>query len=205
MAQILTGGPLEFNASVFGRPHPGTMQFLSNYSASITQNLTDAGRRWMDTMKETFRWMDESEAARLARAVQRKIQGLWETDEIRPLFSIGQLQNPGPTMQRWLMAEPTTRGMFHKQLVDGYSESYVDIWGNVQGSMHYDYRRATDGLVMETEEGGWVATTYVEELLPDDRDLMLDEQADIQTAWESLRHHLKQKKDDPTSPWNSSL
>ena len=114
-------------------------------------------------------------------------------------------------MQRYLMAEPTTRQMYIDQRCDGYSDTYVDVDPGTIGPAHYDYRRATDGLLMDSPtpdangDYGWTAVTYMEELLPDDVELTLSEQVDIQYSWQWLKAIMAEGEQDPVSRYNADL
>ena len=104
-----------------------------------------------------------------------------------------------------IMAEPTLRRMYHQQQVDGYSENYVDVQPGKVGEDHYDYRRVTNGVFMQDEDGEWSAKTYYEDLLEGSGEFDFLEQVDILRTWEQMRIQLAKRKDDPTSRWNSSL
>ena len=211
MAQIIDGGTLTFDALVYGKMHSGTQNFLASKVQDMTYGLTDAGRRFMSGAQDLYERVSGSEAARMLRAAGRAVSNVWRADDIRTLIDIGSIQHAGLQMQRWIMAEPTIRSLYHKEQVDGYSDTYVDMHPGVVGESHYDYRRAMDGLVMvaeeEDEEGefGWSATTYFEDLYEDDNDLDLEEQLDIQDTWRALREHILRKGDDPTSKFNAAL
>lgn len=205
MARVISGGVDEFNALAFGRPHQNSLAFINDYTQRMSQQLSDAGKQWINAGEGVFKWLSESEAARLARAVYRKVQGFWETENIRPLVTVDALQSATMTMQRWVMAEPTLRELYHQQRADGYSTSYVDPYKGKVGEDHYDWRRVHDHLIVETPEGGWQATSYLEDLLPDDKDLELHEQMDILQTWRAIHAHLKAGRDDPTSIYGDSL
>jgi hypothetical protein len=211
MAQIIDGGNLMFKSLMYGRPHPGTMQFIENQMGYMSQSLSDAGRRFVEEAQNMYAHLESSNAMRAIRSVGRAVRSLWQLDEIRELNDIGQLQHAPLTMQRWVMAQPQIRSLFHQQRLDGYSDSYVDLAPGQIGEEHYDYRRVMDGMVVvdetpdESGEFGWTATTYLEELLPEDSDLMLDEQQDILATWGHLLSSLERGKEDPTSKYNADL
>ncbi len=141
----------------------------------------------------------------LARQLGKKVESMWKTDDIRPLTMIQDIQNATMLMQRWIMACPEVRTLYHNQGCEGYTGSYVDVDPGLVGDQHYDYRRAMDGLVVFDDQGDWSATTYFDELRDGDRDLLLDEQIDIQTTWEAMRYHVTRNKDDPTSMTGAAL
>lgn len=200
-----------FKSLMYGRPHEGTMRFIENQVGFVSQALTDAGARFMDTARDMYSHLEGSNAMRAIRAVGRAVRSLWQLDEIKELIDIGQLQHAPLSMQRYLMAEPTIRGLYQQQRVDGYSDTYVDIFPGTIGEEHYDYRRVMDGIVVEDAEPdengeyGWTATSYLEELLPDEPDLLLVEQLDILASWGGLKAAVEKGGEDPTSKFNADL
>lgn len=204
MVQVYHGGKEHFDALAYGRPHPGTVNFIQSRMDQFTNVLTNVGRQFMENVNTFVEWVDESRAARLAQAVGRKMLTIWESDEIRTLLEIYQFQHAPLKMQRYIMAEPTIRKKYHSQLVDGYSDTYVDAEPDRIGERHYDYRRVMNGIVVETQDG-WKATTYSEDLRNEDYDLTHAEQWSILKTWDNLVSHLKHGKDDPTSAYNGSL
>lgn len=207
MAQVIYGDEgAMFDALAFSVPHPGTVQFIADQASRFSSNLNQAGQAFVQAVHGVFEWVDQSKAMQLARMVGKKVEGLWQQDIIRPLIDIPSLQTATLTMQRWVMACPDIRALYHTQECEGYVGSYVDMDPGKIGEQHYDYRRAVDGLVMFDEESDdWQATTYFEDLREGDRDLLLDEQVDIQSTWAAIRAHVKARKDDPTSLSGASL
>jgi hypothetical protein len=205
MAKLLAGGGDTFDALAYGRPHPGTMQFLEAQLNTATQHLTQAGQSFMATAHDLWERTNGSTAMRVMRAAARAARSLWDSDEIKALLEIGQLQHAPPTMQRWIMAEPTIRKLYHNQACDGYEGTYVDMHPKDIGEGHYDYRRVMDGVVVLDEDGGWHSDQWAEELLPDDTDLPLEDQVDILDTWAAIKSHVVHGKEDPTSKWNSTL
>lgn len=210
MANFYDGGSTMFNALAYGAPHPSITQFLSERMENLSQMVHTAGVDFVQQARDAYERYSGDQAMRVMRAVNRAVTNFWQTDTIRPLVSIGQLQHAPLTMQRFLMAEPTTRKMYHQQRVDGYSESYVDIHPGDRGQDHYDYRRVMQGFVVvddADEEGmeGFSATTYFDELLPDDVELDHGQQIDILQSWDYLQAAIEKGGDDPTSRFNSAL
>lgn len=211
MIEIVQGGNLAFNALVFGGPDPSMQQYLANqYAPSMAGNLTEYGQNLYNQSRQLFERFSGDEAMRYIKAIGRAATAVWQTDCIRLLTQIGELQWAPPTMQRWIMAEPTTRKMFHEQRLDGFSHHYMDIEPDGVGADHYDYRRATQGLFQfDTTDAPdvpeYTATTYFDEVLEGDTELTLSEQVDIQNTWDSIRYYLKHGNEDPTDRFNSSL
>lgn len=205
MATVLMGGSNVFDSLAYSKPHPSTQTFLQNQLSIGTNLLNDAGSKFMESAQNIFEKVSGSEAIRIAKAASRVVNNIWNTNQIRKLNTIGELQNAPQVMERYIMAEPTIRKLYHNQMCDGYSHSYVDLEPNKIGESHYDYRRVMNGIVVDTDDGGWYANSYFDDMLPEDEELMMEEQVDIITAWEKVKEHIKIGKEDPTSKWNSDL
>ena len=205
MAQVITGDGDLFNAVVYGQPNPSIYDFIGRHTEQVSQNMTHAAQAFMASAKDVYRRVTESEAMRRAKAATRRVNSMWQRHGIYGLTSMAQMQNANPDMQRWMMAQPQVREMFHRQECDGFSDTYVDLHPGKVGEEHYDYRRVMNGIVQLTEKTGWEATTYLEDLLPDDVELDLEDQVDILQTWEFLKQAMLDREDDPTSKYNASL
>lgn len=210
MARFIEAGPTTFDALVYGRPHPGTLNFLQQQFETTSNRLTQFGQQFMDGAYELWDRLSSSRAVEAMRQAARAVSSVWQADEIRPLMSLGDFQYAPMSMQRFIMAEPTVRQMYHDQTIDGYSDTYIDMYPNSIGEDHYDYRRAMDGFVVvnesdEDDESEWTATTYFDDLVEGDQDLLLSEQVDIQCTWDWLRSRIKPGMDDPTSRYSSKI
>lgn len=210
MAEVLQGGTLAVNAMLFGVPDGNLQAHLSQQFNRGLNNLTDMGQRLFQESKQLFERFSGDSALRFIRGIARANTAMWQTDMIRYINSIGEMQYAAPIMQRWIMAEPSVRRAYHEQRIDGYSHYYVDMQPGVVGRHHYDYRRATNGLMMFYDGDDptipeWSATEYLDELYEGDRELSIVEKDDIQHTWECVRTMLKDGRDDPTSRFNASL
>ena len=157
----------------------------------------------MESARETFNDFMDSAAVRRTRAALRTIQHATDADIIRTLQTIGDFQQAGSVMQRWVMAEPVTRARWQSGACEGYAESYVDIEPGALGKDHYDWRRVNDGII-DDSGSDWEATTYFDELLDENDDLDIVQKAYILRTWDILKQGMK-GKDDYTSPLNASL
>lgn len=204
MATVIEGGADLFDALAFGRPQAGIYDFLAQRAQSYSQNLNSAGQMFIQNVKTYYDAVTESEAVRLARMAAKKVGSLWQTDSIRPLMELAEFQNAMPKMQRWVMACPEVRQLYHNQQCEGYEGTYVDVEPGLRGEAHYDYRRVMNGIVDETD-AGWYACTYIEDLRNGDTELTLGEQDDILYTWQRVKYHLNRRADDPTSRWGAKF
>lgn len=204
MAFLIEGGVSSVDALLYGKPHPGTINFINQQLTTMTHNLTDAGARFMQGINQLYDRFTGSTAARIARAAARSVASIWQSDEIQQIVDLGRMQHAPMKMQRWLMAEPTVRQYYIDQRCDGYSDTYVDLEPGKVGEQHYDYRRVMNGIVTDTEDG-WTSTTYHDDLNNDDAELHVDEQHDILISWTALVKMIRAGKEDPTSRYAAEL
>ncbi len=204
MAVVLTGGADALDGILYSQVNPGTLAFINNNNSNFSAMLNQSAAQFFQTTAAFYDRFDQSAAIRAARAAMRMVDNFWQTPGVHEYREIGQFQHAHPDMQRWIMAEPMTRQLYHEQRCDGYSDTYVDREPGLVGERQYDYRRVMNG-VFHTRGEDFVAVTYHEDLLEGDRDLTLLEQADILDTWRSLRSFMKANREDPTSKYNASL
>ncbi len=204
--ELIDGGVDLFDALVYGKPHPGTQNFIQTQMEQLSANMTDYGQQFYQSVQALYDRVGGSTAMRYAHAAKRAMGAVWQSNEIRPLTTMGEMQQAPPVMQRYIMANPTLRKWWQQQRIEGYADSYVDTDPGTLGEDHYDYRRVMNGVVVIDEEtGDWSATTYFDELLPEDEELLFEEQQDIIDSWEHFKAAIKQGRSDPTSRWNADL
>lgn len=210
MIQVVHGGSMAADAMIFGVPSQSFQAYLAEQFTGPTSNLTAVGKQLYDSSKQLFERYSGDNALRMMASLGRAVSSIWKADVIRPIMTIADFQFAQPAMQRWIMAEPTVRQMYHQQRVEGYDGQYCDMEPGSIGHAHYDYRRAMQGMMQfsaddaDDETPEWSARTYWDELYDEDRELSIEEKADIQHTWRWLHHHLK-GNDDPTSRFNASL
>lgn len=190
-----------FNAFVYPEKHPSGVQFLREQFNNFTGVLTNTANEFIQASKQQVERFTSHAAVDFARNVLKSFMGSTtvNTDRILGLFEINQFQGASVEMQRWVMASPVIRELYHDQRCEGYSDTYVDVEPGLVGEDHYDYRRVMDG-VMHITDDDWYVKTYVEELKEGDRDLTHSEQVDIQNTWSKLEYLVALNKEDPTSP-----
>jgi hypothetical protein len=194
-----------FDAIVYGEQHPANLEFFRQQTRGLSETLTDAGRNFFSNVQQLHEQFNGSEAIRLAKAAVRASKSLFKPNIVSGIFDMGEMQQAQPIMQRFIMANPVVRQMYHDQRCDGYGDTYVDMQPNKIGEDHYDYRRVMHGMVQESQEYDWTATFHMDELHDGDKHLTMDEQVDILQTWEIVEMFLAKGDEDPTSPFNNSL
>jgi hypothetical protein len=204
MATVSFGDSDMLNTVSYGVRNHTIDDFMGQELQRASQTVIGFGQTFVQKAQEAFEAAVSSDAARLARAVTRQVNYMWQADTIRPLYGIDELQQAPPTMRKWIMAEPTIRKMYHEQQCDGYSEQYIDTEPGMIGEDHYHYRRVTDGVVFEDGDEMY-SISYLDEEVPKEDDLLIEEQVEILQTWDSIRKAIEEGKEDPTSRWNAWL
>lgn len=203
---IYTDSPNAFDAIVYGEKHPANLEYFRQQTQNIASNIQDAGRSFFSNLTELNEKFNGSEAMRLGRAAIRAAKSIFKPNIISSIFDIGEMQQAPIVMQRWIMANPVVRKLYHDQGCDGYADTYIDHHPDKIAEEHYDYRRATEGIVQLDESNDeWFVKFYPDDLYEGDRRLSLDEKVDILSTWDIAEMFIRAGKEDPTSVNNSSL
>lgn len=205
MIRVSYGDATDFDALLYGNKHPNTIQYLQAEASNVSPILSDGRASFFANMHDLVERANGEEAMRLARAAIRKAGSLFQPDRIKSIWDLGGLQTAPMTMQRWIMAEPTVREMYHEQRCDGFADTYIDMEPGKIGDEHYDYRRVMQGIVVDDPENDWRATIYLDDIAAGDRELELDEQIDILNTWDVVAALMNYGIDDPTSVFGSKL
>lgn len=191
-----------FNAFIYPEKNTGGLQYLRNQFNNFTGVLTSTANDFIQKSREQFERFNSSAAMEFARSVVKSVlhQADIPTDIILSIWDLNQFQTASIPMQRWVMANPVVRDLYHAQGCEGYSDTYVDMQPKVSGEEHYDYRRVMDGMIQYDKDDNWFAKIYVEDLVEGDRDLTHGEKHDIIQTWSKLEYLIALGKGDPTSP-----
>lgn len=211
MATVIYGGSRELNLLVSGEPHQDTLSYLSYQADRIAQYAQQTGSQWAQRAVESFNYFSSHDSLRHARAALQKVKSYFQSDIIRELRTIEDFQTATPLMQRFLMADPWARKMYHAGRIEGYAGSYVDPYPGVRGIDDYNYRRVMDGRVQmvapteEDPEGTWFIEEYWGDLQEGDVDLTLGQQNAILSSWRQARYLVLTGLDDPYSSTGGKL
>lgn len=203
---IYTDSPYAFDSIVYGEKHPANLDYFRQQTQNIVSNIQDAGRSFFSNLSELNERFNGSEAMRLGRAAMRAAKSIFRPNIISAITDMGDMQQSPNVMQRWIMANPVVRDLYHNQGCDGYADTYIDYHPGKIGEDHYDFRRATEGLVQIDEvTDDWFVKLYPDDLYEGDKHLSLDEKVDIIDTWSIIEMFVRAGKEDPTSASNSNL
>jgi len=206
MVQVIHGGSDAFDMLLYPEQSPLTYQYLQDKMSRFSETLTQAGSRFIEGSRQLFEQVQNSDLIRRTKAAIRSAKAYFHPNMIRPLETLEELQSATLVMQRWVMAQPDIRRLYHRQLVDGYNETYVDMHPGQVGVEHYDYRRVMSGVGVDTEDGEeWRATVYSDDLVEGDRELDFGEKVDVLRTWEIVAMYAKARREDPTNIYGGDM
>lgn len=197
----------DFQQGFFGEMSRSAREFLTESWQGVTSSdFGVAARNVFERTKNSISEVLENESIRKLRASVRAARNNVDDNSIIQLSSIGSLQHAPGAMQHLIMANPFARSLYHKNLIDGYSDSYTDIQPGVVGEDHVHYRLAMNGMeALDPTDNQIRMVSYSDEELDLYEPLDIVEQSFIQCAWERTNDFLSEGGDDPTSIYNSSL
>jgi len=175
---------------------------LSNYIAAQMEQIrptlfNEFSNRIMHSLQASYSFVNDK-LTQYGLINQLSNQGLKVIDNYyEALMDFNALQNANMTMQRWVLSEPNLRQLYLDQNIDGYSESYTNVFGKDVGEQDYNYRRVMDGVIQDVGNG-FVIKNYIEDLLPGDRELEHFEKMAILDTHDAIKHILNTCKFDFT-------
>ena len=202
--QIIYGGAEAWDALAYGQQNPVNLNYFQNQIQNFSNTLTDIGKQFHADAASIYERFNGSEAMQALRNVTKMAKTLFQPNIVTAITTVENLQIAPLIMQRWIMACPDVRTVYHEQRCDGFSDTYIDTYPKMIGDNHYDYRRVMDGVIKEDEEG-WSVKFYPDELIEGDRELLFDEKVDILSTWDSLKYFMQAGQKDPTNPYGGSL
>lgn len=199
--------PSSFTAAMFPEISQSARDWVKNQFQAASSVFANAGQQFLDHAKSLYQTLNSETLHRATRKFARSVNGMLHPNSVYYIDDIRQIQTAQPVMQRYIMANPVIRDIYHRQLCDGFSDTYVDAEPGKIADDHYDYRRVMNNIVIPgTEETGinWSVTTYNEELREGDRELSFIEQCDVLDTWYVVEQAMLAKI-DPTDIFNSEL
>jgi hypothetical protein len=203
VVQAGAAGTSGFDYLLYPEQNPMTVNYLQNQLSTFGNSVTDIGRQFLEQSRVVYDRINDSSTIRAAKAALRSAKALFHPNTIIPLETLDEMRNAQPIMQRFMMAEPTIREIYHRQLCDGFYPTYQDMEPTKIGENHYDFRRVMDGIVVDTDEG-WKATNYYEEILTDDKELTFQEKSYIISTWDMMKMFIE-AGEDMTNPEGGEL
>lgn len=175
-----------FSHLMFGEQNPLTASYLQERLGSIGTSLTNIGSKFVSESKAIYAKINDPSLLYKAKAALFNVRQVYNDRGISYLSSAAETQQANINMQRWVMAQPEIRMLYHEQKCDGYSESYVDIEPGCVGDAHRDYRLVMHEIVQEDVTGSMKVDYYNDEVMEGDTTLSLLDKANILSTWDVI-------------------
>lgn len=188
---------------MLGRHSTAGLDYINQQVTEFVNKAgTVAGGIGESVLSQYNQFIDSTQSNR-AIGIRNMFNSYWQGDNIRLLNNVGAIQTAPDAMIRWVMANPELRMMHGEDRIEAYGERYTDSQNGQVGHMQYDYRRVTDGMVIQNDSGA-NHTSYHEKLLPEDYVLSIMDKANILDTYKVIEEAIEEGI-DPTSLWNNSI
>lgn len=188
------------NYSLYGDQRQSNINYLAEQIRALPKNLGEFGQQTLQRAKEVMGFLtNDLLHSRIMSQVGRS--NLIDESVIITPRTVEEFQNAGVFLQRYIMAHPDLRELYHEQNVAGYPDTYVDLDPNERGPGHYDYDLITDGMIMIDREADEVSVRFMDNhIQPSDREPSFEDKIETALTWDSIDWLLKETQFDFTSP-----
>lgn len=204
MANFIKGDGLTFDAMIYGGGNNTAQQFIANMNQQFNSRVhQDFLPMFQNLAGTVFEAVNVSKGLDQLRALGYKLGGMLNPNQVTVLDTLLEMQQANIGMQRWIMANPYVRKLHHDGLISGYDGIYEDLQPGIIGEEHFDYRMATNGIIMERPDGQMESWEFFHD--HDEEPLTFLDQVDILCTWDNMKAVLDLGVDDPTSAYGGKL
>lgn len=202
---VIAGGTDAFDGIMYPQMNQINRRYIERQLTNFNDSLNDVGRRFLEGAKHVYDAMTNSEIAQAARLALSNARNFLHPNQIRPLYTLEDMQSSFPVMQRWIMASPEIQNLNREQRCYGFSDTYYDNSPNDVSDNRYDYRRVMNGILQEDpNDGSLFYIEYPDSLKKGDEELTFRNQIDILKTWDIISGFIKEGE-DPTNPYGNRL
>lgn len=192
-------GNLGFDTMLYSPATNSVRSYIENNLSNFSTSLTNAAKSFAVEAKNLYESINSDTVKNAAAAILRKANGILITDTVYPLLDLRSVMSAQPTMINYVMAHIPTRALYQDKLINGYSDSYTDLFKTDIGENHYHYRNATTGLVQINDEDVSYVKFHTHELENENDELSHHQITAIQNTWDLLDHLLENSNIDYTN------
>lgn len=204
----VAGGVDAFNSYAYAQPTQSDMDFFERNSQTFYETMGQYGHQFFDGIRDRMQTIDFTKLREYTHAITRRVSSFWDSDTIKPLTTLSDIQFPPNQMIRWQMANPVARKLYHGKLCAGYDDKYVDLQPGVIGDDHHDFQMVMDGMEQYDSEGELYFVSYDETFSEEENSvnyLSMSERVDIIESWNVTTRLFSEMRDDPTSQYSGML
>ncbi len=161
MARFVSAGPSAgmamMNPQAFVASNEDFFRMRVNQAYDVN---TELGRQLQQQALQRTEAINGFAAMQSAKAAASQIRSMIGVECIKPLWSIEDFQTAPTMMTNWIMTDPHLRALYHKGYIEGWADSYVDLYPHETGEVSQAYMLLNNGLFMPDEESGWKYYNY---------------------------------------------
>jgi hypothetical protein len=201
MGMVYTVPEAALDYVLYGDNSAAVSNYLQHQMKSMQGMINPVTDKIYNAMLSSYNYVNDNliKTGIMSSLRQNHVQA--NNDYFEVLTNPDQLRNANATMQRWVMAHPGVKAHYLAQNVDGYSDSYTNVFGKGLKEDDYNYRQVMNGVLVDHEEFSEYSL-YYDHLHPGDRLLTYDEQMTVLSTWDHIDHILKTSGIDFTHQTN---
>ena len=197
MGQVLRMSAPALDSMLYGNKSELINNYLVQQMQQIKPAFNEFSNRIYQNLQTSYNFINDK-LVQYGILSELHQQGVQVVDNYyMELNSFAALQNANLTMQRWVISHPQVKQMYLDQNIDGYSETYKNVFGGGVGEQDYNHRRIMEGVVQDTPNG-FIIKNFIEDLLPGDRQPTHYEQVQMLHTYDAIDHILSTCKFDFT-------
>lgn len=185
MGQVIDVPEAGLDYVLYGNKSNIVGNYIMNQINSLPNVFNEFGQRIYNNLMTTYSFITDK-LTQYGILNQLNKAGVAVIDNYtEELLTFQALQNANLTMQRWVMAHPLVRQDFLNQNIDGYSETYKNVFGKEVGEKDYNYRLLMDGVIQDQDDS-WVIKHYEQDFMEGDRELDHYDKVKILNTWDAI-------------------
>lgn len=197
MGQVISVSEPGLDMLLYGNKSNILTNYLQNQMQQIQPAFNDFSSRIYQSIQNSYNFINDK-LTQYGILNQIQQQGVNVIDNyFEELLSFQRLQNANFTMQRWVMCHPDLKQLYVDQNIDGYSNTYKNVFGKEIGENDYNYRRLYDEVLIDNNDS-WEVKYYLEDLMSGDKELDHYEKVKILNTHDAMSHILSTCKFDFT-------
>ena len=203
-ANVIQGGDSGFDALLYPDVGYLDMSSFSNRLDDVKNRIVGVSESFLNKTKTVYDNINNSETLTIARNALNSARGILRPDVIYRASEDNVFNSTG-LMSRYIMAEPTIRGLYQNNKCDGFSNSYIDMYPETLKEEHIDYCRVMDGVMVYPKNNDEWEINYYSNTMDEEPELTIQNQFDILDTWDVVSNLIAEGIDPTDENENSPL
>lgn len=194
------------HATTHGTMSRSNMEYYRERLSNVVGRATGFASKYLTSALEVVENFDLDSVRDSIDSIKDRYGKRWDTDRIRDVINLPDLQQSKTVMRRWLMANTRVRKLYYSDKIFGYGGKFDETEGELFGEDLHDYRNVMQGAeVGDESEDCFVTYLDILEDRTNDELLTQSQRDTIRLGWELMDMHLDAGGQDPTSPYKTMI